>query len=1133
LISEICKVENRAQSHWREFVTTKGVVSLQACVEDWRKLTMLYSSDRPEYLTHCSNLSVALYNLFQLTGASDLALFAEALEKDREVYTTRSVSHHDRPRLCGHLGSLLSALFSRTGDLTLLNEVIIVCREAVSTLPESHSHLSKLWESLLNALIARIMHTGDFHALAEIVGLERQILLSRPLGHPDRGMTGYRLFAFLKNNPFRQAIDLGPLDDVIRCEREAMISQTLDHPNRAALGSTLGEMIMLRHLLTGSEIDLEDAAEVYRGLLRHDHPDSGRTCIRLANVLIIRADNRFGDPEVLNEAVGVSREALRLWHEGHPNHGAACSTLGGVLFKHFRQTGDPSLLEESIALNRRALQIWPSAAIFETLRDLLVTRYDTSDRIADLDEAIQFARKAITLRSPSPDLCTTNREKLCTLLAKKSATATDKLPLLSEAVDLLKDVLQSQSAEDGNRSPRPEPFASLALALSMHSEQTKDAAQLTEIQSLSAHAFVLLDERPKDWTTCINITHLQFRHMDSFGSFRVVVQCLERALSSSLNNLPRFLRAASSMFQLMTEIHIPAEFWEPILEICSAAVDLIPLAAGPSLEPSTRLHYLSSCRALGLVAYELAIVMGDFCRGIQLLERTRGIIWSQMLHLLNPELDDPRLPPPLVEEIRSLLSQLELGFISKTDATGINAGQPPMHSDFPSGGEVQPQLDRQQKHSRVQQLLREVRLLPGLSSFMRSLPFEQLMATSTSHPVVVLIAGASVCQALILQASSNRHMFIPFTDIYPGSLQEFSFSSSHMQMRGQKPEGGHDVSESATRLGVKFAKRQSAAHLRLGKLWRVIVKPIIQALGLEVRAALRTLVQTLTAHEEGHWVRSTAPTLVSDGNIHVCSPTRSWDIRRTRSRIVLRLRGLVLHPDADGARSRTRQIASSRHTAAEACPHRLEQHQDRWAASSVESQKRSRVHCGPREGRPGYGRHAEFVRRRYGVSGDRSSSVVPSRPHRLSRHTEHGRASEEQLLPQRSSLDCDGVDESEPEERLLRVPECLRDGQGRPGPARPIRPPGRHDAVHWFPECCGHHVVSRQDKDAVPAMLTTNRAMQDRDGPEIARRFYSRLFEKDTVDADSIPYALDGAVRELRESGASPERWATFIHLGA
>jgi hypothetical protein len=76
-------------------------------------------------------------------------------------------------------------------------------------------------------------------------------------------------------------------------------------------------------------------------------------------------------------------------------------------------------------------------------------------------------------------------------------------------------------------------------------------------------------------------------------------------------------------------------------------------------------------------------------------------------------------------------------------------------------------------------------------------------------------------------------------------------------------------------------------------------------------------------------------------------------------------------------------------------------------------------------------------------------------------------------------------------------------------------------------------VVSRSGKGVVPAMLTTDRAMQDRDGPEMAWRFYSRLFEKDTIDADSIPYALDGAVRELRESGASPERWATFIHLGA
>jgi hypothetical protein len=64
-------------------------------------------------------------------------------------------------------------------------------------------------------------------------------------------------------------------------------------------------------------------------------------------------------------------------------------------------------------------------------------------------------------------------------------------------------------------------------------------------------------------------------------------------------------------------------------------------------------------------------------------------------------------------------------------------------------------------------------------------------------------------------------------------------------------------------------------------------------------------------------------------------------------------------------------------------------------------------------------------------------------------------------------------------------------------------------------------------------VLIHHRAMSDVDGPLIAKYFYERLFAEDMITVDAIPYALDYAVTELRKAGAPPERWATFIHVGA
>jgi hypothetical protein len=48
----------------------------------------------------------------------------------------------------------------------------------------------------------------------------------------------------------------------------------------------------------------------------------------------------------------------------------------------------------------------------------------------------------------------------------------------------------------------------------------------------------------------------------------------------------------------------------------------------------------------------------------------------------------------------------------------------------------------------------------------------------------------------------------------------------------------------------------------------------------------------------------------------------------------------------------------------------------------------------------------------------------------------------------------------------------------------------------------------------------------------VAKGMYERLFEKDQLDLDDIPYALDDAVRTLRNDGVPAERWALYMHMG-
>ena len=65
-------------------------------------------------------------------------------------------------------------------------------------------------------------------------------------------------------------------------------------------------------------------------------------------------------------------------------------------------------------------------------------------------------------------------------------------------------------------------------------------------------------------------------------------------------------------------------------------------------------------------------------------------------------------------------------------------------------------------------------------------------------------------------------------------------------------------------------------------------------------------------------------------------------------------------------------------------------------------------------------------------------------------------------------------------------------------------------------------------------MFILLRSMGDIDGPVVAKTVYEELFgtKEDFLDPDTVPYALDNAVRGLRERRIHPIRWATYAHFG-
>jgi CHAT domain-containing protein len=80
-------------------------------------------------------------------------------------------------------------------------------------------------------------------------------------------------------------------------------------------------------------------------------------------------------------------------------------------------------------------------------------------------------------------------------------------------------------------------------------------------------------------------------------------------------------------------------------------------------------------------------------------------------------------------------------------------------------------------------------------------------------------------------------------------------------------------------------------------------------------------------------------------------------------------------------------------------------------------------------------------------------------------------------------------------------------------------------ATLWY--VASEHSLANTDSDVL------GRSMNDVDGPFVAKRVYSNIFEDGRLDLAAVPYALDDAVTALRKSGVSASRWATYVHVGA
>jgi hypothetical protein len=238
------------------------------------------------------------------------------------------------------------------------------------------------------------------------------------------------------------------------------------------------------------------------------------------------------------------------------------------------------------------------------------------------------------------------------------------------------------------------------------------------------------------------------------------------------------------------------------------AVALLPQLVFLGGDIGTMLEALQLVEGVSARAAVLALDMDDVPSAIELLEETRGVVWSQSLRLrAEPE----EVPPQHAEAFAHNLGGLK------------KAGKP---------------VERRKHAKDLEEIIKQIRQVNGCERFLLPRRYAELRACA-SHGTIVLVIPSDTATDVIL---------IPSLEAEPIHLRLSALKLARVQELTAKMKRSSDQARNSTSEEQRGMKKVEVGDARLLKaelgdayvrllreLWTELVHPVISRLGFQVR----------------------------------------------------------------------------------------------------------------------------------------------------------------------------------------------------------------------------------------------------------------------------------------------------------
>lgn len=646
--------------------------------------------------------------------------------------------------------------YQESGDLALLNEAAVLLRAALRDTKDTRERRSVM-SNLAAVLQARFGALGDAEVLDESIDLLEEALASTEEADSIRGALVLNLAAGLQA---RYEIT-GDTDALLHCIKllRLEVNRRPDPAAQAMLQSLLSAALLEVYLAGGDVQGLDEAVSAARIAVNLTPPEETQFLHRLttlASALSARSE-ATQDIADLNSAIGTARRALDLAALTGTQTANLAANLGALLHSRYELTGSSTDLKEAIALfsDAVALNRRPSAPMLRNLGAAMLSRFERSGNVRDIDEAVTLHRRAL-------DELPTGFGVLGDYLADLGRCLSNRYRVSHQASDILEAIAALEEAvrHTPPSHPRVADYLS-ALAEARFLRYGQEADDIAAVLAVN------------DW---------------------------QRAASVVGAGTSVRLKAARSWATTAAQLIN----WTSAAEGYEAAIGLLPELLWRSIAQADRSSLHVNLADLPCDAAACMIQVGSPGRALELLELGRGVLWSWLLGLPT-ELDALGRVAP---ELASTLSQIR----KEIDHTGV----PLVHAI----GGAKNLVDRRMALARQwDELVAQVRSLPGFEDFLRSPRAERLVAVSADGPVVVVNVSRLRCDALVLRPDGISVVPLP--------------GLTHDEAVGRLNEFLSVVSKLAGPLAVSDSLyRERALTDLLAWLWRTTAKPILDHLRL-------------------------------------------------------------------------------------------------------------------------------------------------------------------------------------------------------------------------------------------------------------------------------------------------------------